>query len=304
MRRWVALIMVLIVCGCSARAVSAQSKAKAASSLTLLANLADKRVTESSGLAASRKTPGLLWTHNDGGDGPYLYATDAKGRQIGRFRVVGAKNVDWEDIAIAAGPDGKPWIYIGDFGDNAANRRDCCVYAVPEPDVDLSKTGQEGATMFAVRYPFRYPDGCHDAETLLVHPTTGEMLVVTKLDSGQSGVYAFPTPHERDTAVLLRRVGTVTFTNPLMFGKRAVGKLATGGAVSPDGRHVAIRTYTEAFEWSVGAGQTLAQALEGEPRRIAAPWLGQFESITYTPDGRYMLTTSEGTPCPLWQVVR
>src|SRR5207248_3297632 len=84
----------------------------------LLAKLADARITESSGLAASRTTPGVLWTHNDSGDGPYLFAIDRKGNTLARYRVPKADNVDWEDIAIATGADGKPILYIGDIGDN------------------------------------------------------------------------------------------------------------------------------------------------------------------------------------------
>ena len=34
---------------------------------------------ESSGLAVSRTQPGVLWSHNDSGDAPTLYAIDVKG---------------------------------------------------------------------------------------------------------------------------------------------------------------------------------------------------------------------------------
>jgi hypothetical protein len=58
---------------------------------------------ESSGLAASARVPGLLWTLDDGGAAPDLLAVAADdGRVLGRVRVAGATNVDWE--ALAAGP--------------------------------------------------------------------------------------------------------------------------------------------------------------------------------------------------------
>lgn len=38
----------------------------------------DPRITESSGLAASRAHPGIYWTHNDSDDGPYVYAVDSR----------------------------------------------------------------------------------------------------------------------------------------------------------------------------------------------------------------------------------
>src|SRR5829696_10367652 len=85
---------------------------------TTLATIKDKAVTESSGLVASRSTPGAYWTHNDSGDGPFIYAFGSVGEPLGVFRVAGAQARDWEDIAAGPGPDrGKSYLYIGDIGD-------------------------------------------------------------------------------------------------------------------------------------------------------------------------------------------
>src|SRR3954454_20418778 len=79
----------------------------------------DKSISESSGLAASRLTPGAYWTHNDSGDGPFIYAFDTRGDSLGIFRVVGAQARDWEDMASGPGSErGKSYLYIGDIGDN------------------------------------------------------------------------------------------------------------------------------------------------------------------------------------------
>ena len=74
-----------------------------------IATLKDKSISESSGLAASRLTPGAYWTHNDSGDGPLVYAFDTRGDSLGVFRVAGAQARDWEDMA-------------GDLDQNAENR--------------------------------------------------------------------------------------------------------------------------------------------------------------------------------------
>src|SRR2546427_1152391 len=66
---------------------------------SLTGTFRSRRLTESSGVVASRAHPGILWTHNDSGDGPYLYATDLHGTDRGVVKVTGARNVDWEDIA-------------------------------------------------------------------------------------------------------------------------------------------------------------------------------------------------------------
>ena len=48
-------------------------KAYAARVLEEIGEVPDE-LTESSGLAVSRTQPGVLWSHNDSGDGPNLYA--------------------------------------------------------------------------------------------------------------------------------------------------------------------------------------------------------------------------------------
>lgn len=282
----------------------ANPQARPALEAVQIASLADNRVRESSGLVASLRNPGVLWTHNDSGDDAYVYATDMSGRALARFLVTGAKNVDWEDIAIGPGPGDQPALYIADLGDNDRKRTDICIYRVTEPEVDRAKTRVEGETMLAQRFPVRYPDGKHDAEALVVHPTTGEILIITKEDSGRSGVYTYPLPLRRDTVVTLERVRTFEFVNPLIVRGYPVGKLATAADVSHDGRFMVVRSYTDAFEWTVPPGQKLADAVKSTPRALPVPWLGQFEAICYTPDAKFLLTTCEGAPCPLWRVPR
>jgi hypothetical protein len=258
----------------------------------LLANLDNPEIDESSGLAASRHNAGILWTHNDSGDGPFLYAIDRQGRALANFTVAGAEAVDWEDMA--AGPDAT--LYVGDIGDNLRTRDDTAVYRVAEPEVDPSRTDQTGETAPAVRLPFTYPDGPHDAESLLVD-LAGAIYVVTKEESGEAGVYQFPTPLTPDETAVLEKIATISLTGAFVFER-----VVTGGAISPDGTRLVVRTYLAAFEWTIAPGQSLADALAGAPRQIPLPLTRQGESITYSADGPTLLMTSEGVPCPLYEV--
>ena len=74
---------------------------------------------EASGAAASRRTPGLIWSHNDSGE-PVLFALDASGAVKGRVRVNDVEVNDWEAVAAGPCPQGS-CLYISDIGDN--NRR-------------------------------------------------------------------------------------------------------------------------------------------------------------------------------------
>src|ERR671914_2212087 len=86
---------------------------------TRIANLKNSSINESSGLAASRLNPNVYWTHNDSGDGPFVYAFDSTGESRGVFRVAGAQARDWEDAGVGPGPErGKSYLYLGDIGDN------------------------------------------------------------------------------------------------------------------------------------------------------------------------------------------
>src|SRR6476619_2104502 len=147
---------------------------------TTLATIKDKSISESSGLVASRTMPGAYWTHNDSGDGPFIYAIDTRGDSLGTFRVNGAQARDWEDIAAGPGPQpNKSYLYIGDTGDNDSVRPEVIVYRVLEPT--LSNTTRKftksspGSTEPAEAIGLKYPDGAHDAEALLVHPSTGNI---------------------------------------------------------------------------------------------------------------------------------
>jgi hypothetical protein len=273
---------------------------------TLLGNLTDPRITGSSGIAASRRVDGVFWTHNDHG-GPYLFAIDRKGRTLARYAVPEATSVDWEDIALGPGPDGKPAIFIGDIGDNNSVRKECVVYRVPEPLVDTTKFMQEKTMAVPDRFTYHYPDGPHDCETLMVHPTTREIFVVTKdwSRSGISGVYTFPMPLRPNDTVTLKRIGTMTFSTRLLTGTNfeQYEGMATGGDISPDGRRLVVRTYMLADEWDIKPGQPVAEAIKSKPREMILPLSKQGEGICYRLDGKAWLTTSEGVDSPLFEIL-
>ena len=93
-----------------------------------------RQLTEAWGLVASTKNPGVLWTHNDAGDGPRIFAIRADGTKVAEIALGGAaKAKDWEDLAIGPDPAGNDSLYIGDIGDNDENRPSIFVYKIAEP---------------------------------------------------------------------------------------------------------------------------------------------------------------------------
>jgi hypothetical protein len=269
----------------------------------VLATLQSPRLHESSGIVASRAYPGVFWSHNDSGGGPYLYAFDRTGKDLGRWRVTGARSWDWEDIAIAPAPKNSGWnLYIGDIGDNRARRKEVVVYRVPEPDPRTSSGARATARAEAIR--LHYPDEPHDAECLMVHPKTGDLYVVIKARAAGAAtiVYKSEAPHTATKINKLRKVATLDI--PASFMTQVLG-LITGGDISPDGTRVILCGYFGAWE-----ARLPTRAKDFDPiwtarwEKVALGSRPQGEGVCYRHDGRAVLATSEGESPPLIESVR
>ncbi|HEV8325713.1 MAG TPA: hypothetical protein VG389_29150 [Myxococcota bacterium] len=265
----------------------------------LAATMARADINESSGLVASRAHPGVVWTHNDSGDAPRLFAVRASdGADLGAFTLLGADAVDWEDVALgpcsppagAAAPPAGSCLWAADIGDNFRSRTSAAVYRVPEP-APLAGGGDHDVPG-AVAFPFVYPDGPHDAETLLADPRSGRLYVVTKTKSGPSTVFRFPDGAAAGSTATLVPVATLDFS--------ALGQQVTGGDVSPDGTRVAIRTYDAAVIYAVPPGAALDAAFRSPACPVPIDAGGQGESVAFSADGRSLWSTREAIPAPLF----
>jgi hypothetical protein len=260
-------------------------------------------INESSGLVASRSLPGAYWTHNDSGDGPFIYAVDVSGEPRGVWRVAGAEAIDWEDMASGPGPVRDKWyLYIGDIGDNNSTRSTIVVYRIPEPKLTVgyrrSTKSRPLLTETAEAISLRYPDGSHDAETLLIQPGSGNLYIINKVAFGNPTVYEAAAPLNGDRTITMKRVGQLKV--PSLFGG-----IITGGSVSPDGHRVALCDYFQGYE--IVLPEKSGNFDDIWKQRLMSFDFGkrkQGEAIAYRLDGRALLGTSEGKFSPLIQVVR
>ena len=237
--------------------------------------LADERIAESSGLAASRRHRGVYWTHNDSGYRvTRLYAVDgASGETVA---TVTLRDVEGRDLeAVSVGPDGR--VYVGDIGDNLGGTwPEVWLYRFPEPE-RLRDT-----TLTPERFTVRYEDGPRDAEALMVHPRTGRVYIASKSRDGDAGLYEGPA------ALVATGEGVNTF--------RRIADLdleVTDGAFSPDGTRLVLRGY---FTGRVYAWRTTEDGgrLGADLGRLRVPLQRQGESLTFAPDGRTVMVGSEG----------
>ena len=235
--------------------------------------LQDPRIQESSGLAGSRRHPEVLWTHNDSGDGPRLYAVGADGRTLATLTLAGVQARDWEAMAAGRDDRGRPALFVGDIGDNLDAWPEVAVYRVTEP----ARLGD--ATVASARYRLRYADGPRNAEALLVDPRSNRLYVATKEPDG-GGLYRAPARLRTDQVNVLHRVAPVP-------------PLVTDGAFAPDGRSFVLRDYQSAYVYTARGRRV------GE---LPLPPQYQGESLTVAADGRSVLVGSEGLASEVWRV--
>jgi hypothetical protein len=244
-------------------------------------------VTESSGVAVSRRHPGVLWTHNDSNDGPNLYAVTQRGELLATFRVVGARAVDWEDIALGPCPTrwaGRTCLYVADTGDNQEQRARIILYAVPEPDPQPGSRAA-GETEPAVSLRVRFAGGAHDVEALAVD-SAGTAYLITKGRSGPILRYTVGADAWRaDTAL-----APVADTLPIK-PRALLGRWVTGASISPAGTQAAVRTLTEIYLFSLGPGGSWN--LRRPPCRIAG-LEPQGEAVDFLDEERLVLTSERG----------
>ncbi len=251
-------------------AATAGSSDSTASSV-VVRTMTDPRIVESSGLARSHFNDTRLWTHNDSGGGSTIYAIGRTGKTTATYRLANARAWDWEAMA-SARRQGVNYLFVGEIGDNHTRKDSIFVYRVREP-----RPSAPNGTLHPRGYEFRYPDGAHDAETLLVQPGSMRIYVVSKVKGGSGHIYMAPKHPSTKRMNPLKRIGTVPSG-------------ITDGVFLNHHRFV-LRGYGSAWVYrSFGA----------RPKQFSLPHSG--ESITTTWRRGYVFIGHEGRNSDIWRV--
>lgn len=198
-------------------------------------------IEESSGLLKSRRWSGVFWTHNDSGNPPQIFAVRIDGSivrpegtaasEYTGIRVLGAENIDWEDIA--ADKDGS--LYLGDFGNNWNMRRDLAVYVLKEPN-----PFEDTETRLRLRIPFEYPDQKQ------YPPPPAERNFDAEAMFFDGGHLYLLTKHRGNTRTKLYRFETIEpgrVNRLALLGEFDTRGKVTAADVSPDGNRLVVLTY-------------------------------------------------------------
>jgi hypothetical protein len=235
-------------------------------------------LSETSGAALDPRTPGLFWTHGDSGAEPIVYAIAADGQMAAQVALTGARNRDWEDMAI--GPcGGGQCVFAADIGNNGGRGREMVLYRAPLP------AATDGASAPAEAFRARFPGGAgRDAEAVFV-TAEGEVYIINKGQRHPIDLWRWPTPLQPGPVDLVR-------VRQLAPNPEQPGDAVTGAGASEDGRWVAVRTYgrlavyrTADLLGSGGPAFSMDLAPLGEP-------VG--EGVAMRSDGTVLLTSESG----------
>ncbi|HEX2881716.1 MAG TPA: hypothetical protein VHO25_19460 [Polyangiaceae bacterium] len=242
-----------------------------------------------SGIAASAANPGVLYVHNDR-DQAEFFAVDEQGTLLGTFTLQDTAVLDVEDIAVGPCPQGS-CVYLADLGDNVTPRQEYQILRVAEPSVTAGSPGADQALSSELLI-FSYPDGTHNAESLLIDHATQELYVVTKEAAGMpSAVYRLQSAF---TAAVggATKVADLTVPGPN-------DTPATAADAHPCGVAFLLRTNNTLYEFRIAEGAPFESLFAATPAEVPFGDEQQGEAVTYSRDGLGYFTTSEGTNPPI-----
>ena len=259
------------------------------------------QIREASGLAASRRHSGVLYTHNDSGDRSRVFAINEWGSYLGTFELSGAEARDWEDIAIGPGPvEGRDYLYVGDIGDNRAYYPTKVVYRVMEPNATTDPANQRSEILTGVeKFEFRFPGhaGNANSETLMVDPHTGDLFIVRKTAHHPLQVFWARAPLLGGTVMDLEEyhVTCVDYDRECRdehHKSPSKGELV-GGDISPSGLGLLIKSYRAVYYWR--RSSTHESFFQSDPRVVPYAAERQGEAICWDSEEKGYFTLSEGT---------
>lgn len=268
------IVLLFLVTQCKRRSSGDLSKPVFADnpvSVSLTAGIID----EASGIADSRTINGHLWVEQDSGNPPELALLAYNGNLLKKIFVKGCENRDWEDMAVAKGPDANAYyVYIADIGDNFLQYNNYYIYRFKEPTVST-----DTITMFE-KLTFKYPDGSNNAEAIIVDNDLKDIYIITK-STVKTNVYKIPYPQTTIGTMEARLITSLPFTTVVAAG------------ISADGREIVIKTYAEIYYWKRNGTQTIEDIIKTSATLLKYKLEIQGEAFCFKNDNTGFYTLSE-----------
>lgn len=194
----------------------------------------NKKINESSGLACSTRDKKILWTHNDSGHMPIIYAMNTRGENLAVFHIEDIVSYDWEDMD-AFEYQGSHFLLIADTGDNRGMRWDYKIHIIKEPV--LNKTNYSAITA-SWTLTYVYEDGrSYDVESVAVDILRNKIILLTKRTS-HAIIFELPLKPSVSNSSGIAEIQTAVKVGEF---KEIVNPSALD--ISSDGKRMSINTY-------------------------------------------------------------
>ncbi len=246
------------------------------------------QIQEASGIVASYRNKGFLWTHNDSGDRNRIFLLDTNGKGTREFNLEGATNRDWEAISMAQFPEGS-YLYVGEIGDNNAVHAESAIYRVPEPDITAT-TAQYTTLQNVQKITYKYPDGPRDAECFLIDQVSKDIFIISKRENSKR-LYKLSYPQSYTQTTTAEFVQELNFSNI-----PGTPSYITDGNISVDNQEIIIKNYLQIFHWRRNTNESIPDALKRTPTMLPYTAEPQGEGVCFAQDGSSYYTISETGP--------
>ena len=210
-------------------------------------------VSECSALVQSLRYDGIFWALGDSGNASAIVPVTADGKLArgwsGPVRVEGYKNYDWEDLAL----DAKGNLIIADVGNNRGRRKQLMLHFINEPRPGTAVV-RPTRTLRVHYEDQREASPDYDCEAVFC---AGDRIYLL-------------TKHRSDKRTRLYRLDgeSTKKSNPLrLVDSFEIGGMVTAADVSPDGKLVAVLTYTSlwVFEFDPASGNIFRRGMRWTP---------------------------------------
>jgi len=231
------------------------------------------KLEEASGLVESARQPGYFWVINDSGNPADIFLIDKQAKTKKVFHLTNIENRDWEDITIST-EGNTSYLYIADIGDNNARYTYKYIYKIKEPSIE-----DDELISHVDKLTVKLEDKKRDSETLMFDPTSKNLYLISKRESNVI-VYEIAHPFKVDT-IIAKNIGALPF------------EFINGGAISPEGNELLLRTYTDIYYWKKKNNESIPDLLKTAAIELPYNREPQGESIAWARDSTGYYTLSE-----------
>jgi hypothetical protein len=242
-----------------------------------LAEIKNDKLDELSGLAASVNNPGLLWTLNDSGNKSEIYLVDNQLNIKLTCKLEGAKNRDWEDIAIGPGPEpGKTYVYVGDVGDNLKAFQHKRIFRFEEPVLGADNSIKISNVDKIV---FELEGEKKDSEAIMINPKNKNLYILSK-EKAPCFLYELKYPYSTTDSLVAKKIVPIAVS------------IVCAADFAKNGKEMLIKNYKNVYYWKI-KNDSIALALRERPYVVEYKKEPQGESICFAGDGSGYYTISE-----------